>query len=81
MDRIGIMQGLTDIAVDKLGVEATDVKAESDIRKDLGADSLYLAEFVLEIERKFNIGIPDDKAVELNTIGEAIVLIEELLSK
>jgi len=81
MDRIEIMQKLTEIAVDKLAVEAAVVKAESDIVKDLGADSLDLAEFVLEIETKFNIRIPDDEATGIITIGDAIIQIEKKLNQ
>jgi acyl carrier protein len=38
-------------------------------------DSLDEVEFIMEIEEKFAISIPDEEAVEVKTVGDAIKLI------
>ena len=43
----------------------------------LGADSLDTVELIMEFEKEFNIGIPDDQAETIGTVGDAIKYIEE----
>ena len=64
------------IIVDKLGVEASEVKPEASFTNDLGADSLDTVELIMEFEKEFGISIPDDKAETIQTIGDAISYIE-----
>ncbi len=65
------------IIVDKLGVEETEVKEEASFTNDLGADSLDTVELIMELEKEFNISIPDEKASQITTVGDAIRYIEE----
>ena len=65
------------IIVDKLGVEESEVTNEASFTNDLGADSLDTVELIMEFEKEFNIGIPDDQAESISTVGEAIKYIEE----
>lgn len=65
------------IIVDKLGVDENEVTPEASFTNDLGADSLDTVELIMEFEKEFNIGIPDDQAENINTVGEAIKYIEE----
>ena len=65
------------IIVDKLGVEEKEVTNEASFTNDLGADSLDTVELIMEFEKEFNMGIPDDQAESISTVGEAIKYIEE----
>ena len=60
------------IIVDKLGVDAAEVKIESSFTNDLGADSRDTVELIMEFEKEFNIAIPDDQAEKIATVGDAI---------
>ncbi len=64
------------IVVDKLGVEENQVKPEANFTNDLGADSLDTVELIMELEKEFNISIPDDQAEKIATVGDAITYIE-----
>ena len=64
------------IIVDKLGVEASEVKPEASFTNDLGADSMDTVELIMEFEKEFGISIPDDKAETIQTVGDAISYIE-----
>ena len=64
------------IIVDKLGVEASEVKPEASFTNYLGADSLDTVELIMEFEKEFGISIPDDKAETIQTVGDAISYIE-----
>ena len=65
------------IIVDKLGVDENEVTPEASFTNDLGADSLDTVELIMEFEKEFNMGIPDDQAESISTVGEAIKYIEE----
>lgn len=65
------------IIVDKLGVDENEVTVEASFTNDLGADSLDTVELIMEFEKEFNIGIPDDQAESISTVGEAIKYIED----
>ncbi|MDX2414531.1 MAG: acyl carrier protein [Bacteroidales bacterium] len=66
-----------EIIVDKLGVDESEVTIEASFTNDLGADSLDTVELIMEFEKEFNIGIPDDQAESIGSVGEAIKYIEE----
>ena len=64
------------IIVDKLGVAESEVKPEATFTNDLGADSLDTVELIMELEKEFNITIPDDQAEKIATVGDAIAYVE-----
>ncbi len=65
------------IVCEKLGVDESKVTENAAIINDLGADSLDTVEFVMEVEKEFNISIPDDDVQKLATVGDAVKYIEE----
>ena len=64
------------IIVDKLGVDEAEVTNEANFTNDLGADSLDTVELIMELEKEFNIQIPDDEAEGIATVGDAIKFVE-----
>ena len=71
-----IQNKVTEIIVDKLGVDAAEVSAEKSFTGDLGAYSLDTVELIMEFEKEFGISIPDDEAEKIATVGDAIAYIE-----
>ena len=76
MTRQDIEKKVTDILVDKLGVEPEEVKSEADFREDLGGDSLDLAEVVMKVEREFHISVTDEEAEQAKTVGDICDMVE-----
>lgn len=72
-----IQEKVTAIIIDKLGVEASEVKSESNFTNDLGADSLDTVELIMEFEKEFSVSIPDDQAEKIQTVGEAVAYLTE----
>ncbi|MCQ2599472.1 MAG: acyl carrier protein [Alphaproteobacteria bacterium] len=64
------------IVAEKLNVKEENVTETSTFVNDLGADSLDVVEFVMEVEKEFDITIPDEEAAKLNTVGDAVKYIE-----
>ena len=64
------------IIVDKLNVEESEVTDAASFTNDLGADSLYTVELIMEFEKQFGISIPDEQAETIQTVGDAVSYIE-----
>ncbi len=60
-----------------LGIDEALVTDDSEFKKDLNADSLDLAELVMEFEDEFKIDIPDADAEKITTFGDAVKRITE----
>lgn len=71
-----IAQKVTEIIVEKLGVDASEVTKEASFANDLGADSLDTVELIMEFEKVFNISIPDEAAEKIVTVGDSISYLE-----
>lgn len=65
-----------ELIVEKLSVDAADVTPEASFTQDLGADSLDTVELIMELEKTFNVSIPDEEAEKIQTVGDAIAYIE-----
>lgn len=59
------------------GIDADEVKMESNLSDDLGLDSLDTVELTLALEQTYNIEIPDSELEDLTTVRDAVTLIEK----
>ena len=66
-----IEKKVKEIIVEWLGVKEAEVTPEASFIDDLGADSLDTVDVVMALEEEFGIEIPDEKAEELKTVGDA----------
>lgn len=58
-----------------------DVSPDAHIINDLGLDSFYVIDMVIDIENEFEITIDNDAIMELGTVQSVIDLIEEKLQE
>jgi acyl carrier protein len=70
-----IQDKVIDILVQRLSVQPTQVRPESRLIEDLGADSLDVVEIVMQLEETFGIEITDEQAESVRTVSE---LLEQL---
>ncbi|WP_394232560.1 acyl carrier protein [Niallia oryzisoli] len=71
-----VLERVTKIIVDRLGVEESQVTLEASFKDDLGADSLDVVELVMELEDEFDMEISDDDAEKIATVGDAVTYIQ-----
>jgi acyl carrier protein len=74
-----VLERITKIVVDRLGVEESAVTPEASFKDDLGADSLDVVELVMELEDEFDMEISDDEAEKISTVGDAVNYIKSQL--
>ena len=72
-----VEERVTQIIMDQLGVESSEVVPEASFVDDLGADSLDQVELIMAFEEDFNIEIPDDDAEKIVTVQDAIAYIQK----
>ena len=72
-----ITSRVKELIVDKLGVDASEVTPEASFTRDLGADSLDTVELVMDVEKEFDLKIPDEDQAKLATVGDVIKYVEE----
>ncbi|MDQ4132467.1 MAG: acyl carrier protein [Actinomycetota bacterium] len=75
MDRQEVLGQLADVAVEVLGVDREKVAEDARFKEDLDADSLDLVEFVMAIEERFEISVPEEKLEGIGTVGAAADLV------
>jgi acyl carrier protein len=81
MTRDEIKEKVIDIVADQFPNHGREkMKETTAFVDDLGADSLDIAEIVMEFEDEFDINIPETEQGKQKTIGDAIASIEAKLN-
>ena len=75
MERSEALASIRDVAVEVLAVEPDAVTEEARFKEDLNADSLDLVEFVMGIEEKFDVSVPEEELEGVSTVGDAVTLV------
>ena len=80
MKKEEVFQELQDIIVDKIGLDYEEIEMDSDFTNDLGCDSLDFVELIMEVEKNFNIYIPDDEIEHVRSVGHAVDFIHSKIN-
>ncbi|MCI8459654.1 MAG: acyl carrier protein [Clostridia bacterium] len=64
-----------------LKVSPDTITRDTDVRKDLNADSLLIVEMLFTLEEETGITIPDEKVEELTRVGALVDFIEAEMKK
>lgn len=67
---------IRNILAEQLDADIDEMTMDTDIARDLGADSLDVVELLMSIEDEFGVEIPDEEIENIKTIGELVEYIE-----
>ena len=67
-----IVERVTKLVCEQLGVKEEEVTPEASFVEDLGADSLDTVELVMALEEEFDLEIADEDAEQISTVNEAV---------
>jgi len=80
MTKEDVFARIREIIAENLSVDAETVALEQNFKDDLEADSLDLAEMIMDFEDKFGVGdISEDDATKIKTVGDAVAFIHNQL--
>ena len=68
---------LKGMVAEQLGVSENEVKPESRLKEDLGADSASVMMLVMDVESEFGIEVEDDAIEKVKTVADMAAYIEE----
>lgn len=73
-------EDIKSITADVLSCDPESITMETKFVDDLSADSLDLTSIIMGIEDKYGIEIPDDAAMSIVTVGDAVAKLKEAKS-
>jgi len=79
MEKNEILTQVKDVVSNVLKVDAAEISDDSNFIFDLGADSMQSVELVAGFEEEFDIEMDQDKALEIQTIQDAVNFISGYL--
>ena len=71
-----VFEKLHAMIAEQLNLDKDEIKLESNIVKDLHADSLDLVETLMNIEDEWGITIADGDVADIETVGDVVKLSE-----
>ena len=66
---------VAELLSEQLGISKSEIALDSDVIKDLGADSLDVVQLLMSLEEDFGITVSEEEASNLKTVEEIIKLI------
>ena len=79
MEKSEILTRVKDVVSTVLKVESSEITDDSNFIFDLGADSMQSVELVAGFEEEFDIEMDQDKALEVQSIEDAVNFIGEYI--
>ena len=67
------------VICDYTDLKPSDITEETNIRSDLGLNSLELINIAVAIEDEFDLEIPDREVSNIETLGDAVAIIEKYM--
>ena len=71
-----VLDKIKDLLEKHLCIDKSKITEDSDIIKDIGADSLDIVEFLMDAENEWGITIEEEDVKNLHTIGDVVKYIE-----
>ena len=71
-----MFEQVKDALVESLNIDGEEIKLESNLKDDLGIDSLAAVELSLDLETEFDVEISDEEFAALVTVADIVKLIE-----
>ncbi len=72
-----VFDKIKEIIMEQLQVDESEITMETNLMKDLSADSLDAVEIIMAIEDEYGIEIPDEEAESIQTVQDLVRFVEE----
>jgi len=75
-----VKEKIYEIVAKRMKVDVSAINDDTQLKKDLNADSIDIVEIIFELEELYTIDIDDSYAEQINTIGDAITVVEKIIN-
>ncbi len=72
-----IFEKVQQLIAEQMGIDESKITLETDIIKDLGADSLDIVEMLMKVEAEWDVVVDDEDVEGLKTIKGVVEYIEK----
>jgi acyl carrier protein len=79
MDKEELKNRVKKVTAEVLEIDESEIKDNANFSSDLGASSLQSIRLVAGFEEEFNIEMDEDKALEIQTVSDAVTFINTYL--
>ena len=76
-----MFEEIKEMLVEEMSIEADEIVESAEFVKDLGFNSLELADLVVMCEDKYGVELDEERAREIITVGDFVSYLTELTSK
>jgi len=77
---IGKLKSIIQPYLDEDEVDVNEIKLHSNLIQDLGLDSFYVIDLIIDIETEFDITIDNDQISQFETVESVVRVIEEKMA-
>ena len=71
-----VFEKVREFIIDQLGVSVDEIQRDTDLLKDLEADSLDAVEIIMALEDEYDLDIPDEVALKFRTVKDIVKYVE-----
>ena len=75
-----VFDKVREIIAEQLDVDTEEITLDTNLIKDLEADSLDAVEIIMALEDEYDIEISDEVAEEFATVGDIVKCVEDYIS-
>ncbi|MBR6444761.1 MAG: acyl carrier protein [Firmicutes bacterium] len=76
-----VFDKLKAIIAEQLSIDESIINLDTNLMKDLEADSLDAVEIIMALEEEYDIEIPDEEAEKFQTVNDIVKYVEDHISK
>ena len=76
-----MFEEVKNLIIETANLDDIEIKPESRLKEDLGFDSLYAVEMILELEEHYDFHCQSDEIEKLITVNDVIELVKKKLKE
>ena len=73
-----MLEKVKELLVEELQINPDDITMDASLSKDLGINSIELADLIMRCEEMFDLEISEDDSNDFNTVGDVVNYLENL---
>ena len=74
-----MLEKLIEVICRYIDIDPSKLNADTNIRSELGLNSLELVNIAVAIEDEFDVEIPDREVMNIETLADAVAIIEKYM--